>query len=178
MTVTHHLARAASLAILSLSVPCAAADDLRTVGMQPAAAVTDVPSVPAAPGADDAPPPFPTPADLPGGRAGAVFYIAFAINRLLWALKRMRGILPDPWQPYLPFLAAVLGLLTGILDAVLTGAPWITAILTGLAGAAGAVAWREGTRAYDHLRSPKTPPSPLPPSPDAMSDGDLAATAS
>lgn len=140
---------------------------------QPVPATTDV----AVPAPDDAPPPFPRPEDLPGGRAGTVFYIALAINRLLWALKRMRGLLPEAAQPYLPFLAALLGLVAGILDSILTGAPWVTAILTGLAGAAGAVAWREGTRAFDHWREPKGPPSPGPSDPGSMSDGDLSSAA-
>jgi hypothetical protein len=93
---------------------------------------------------------------LPGGQAGVVFYIAVAINRLLWFLRK--------YHRYTPLIAAVLGLVAGILQAQLMGSGWVQAILTGISGAAGAVAWREFTR-----QAEKKPPEGK-----DMSDDDLA----
>lgn len=136
-------------------------------------------ATPATEGADDAVPALPDPDQLPGGRPGLVFYIAFAINRILWIIKKMRKVFPEKAQPYLPLAAALLGLVYGVLEAKLYGTPWLTAALTGLAGAAGAVAWREGTRAVDHYKNGGgtgdggTPPKP----PDEMNDDELAGAA-
>jgi len=155
----------------------------------PAVAVAQVaaaPTTPTTPVADaaapaapvDEVPALPDPDKLPGGRPGLVFYLAFAINRILWLIKKWRKMFPERWQPYLPAAAAALGLAYGVLELVLYGTPWLTAILTGLAGAAGAVAWREGVRAVEHAKNgPKDPPVP-PKAPDKMDDDELAGAAS
>jgi hypothetical protein len=43
---------------------------------------------------------------------------------------------PPRWRPY---LALGLGVISGVLDAVIAGQPWLTAILGGLASAAAAI---------------------------------------
>jgi hypothetical protein len=101
---------------------------------------------------------------LPGGQAGVVFYIAVAINRLLWFLRKFPKLMPKKYHRYTPLIAAVLGLVAGILQAQLMGSGWVQAILTGISGAAGAVAWREFTR-----QAEKKPPEGK-----DMSDDDLA----
>ena len=95
------------------------------------------------------------------------------LNRLLWLLKKFRTVVPEKYQPYLPALAAILGLCYGVFEAVVYGTPWLTALLTGLAGGAAAVAWREGTRAYDHYKSGGGEP-PAPKKPGSMTDDELA----
>ncbi len=96
---------------------------------------------------------MPTPESLPGGRPGSVFLVAAIVNRILWALKKWgKKVLPEKYHPYFPLVAGFLGILYGVLESLSIGTPWVTAILTGLAGSAGAVAWRETVRSGQTMK--------------------------
>ena len=145
-------------------------------GPAPTAAPTAAPVVSDAPAPgipEDIPPP--PPMDLPGGRPSAVLLLAFVLNRLLWGLRKFGGaFFPEKLHPYTPLIAAALGLAYAVVESVTQGTPWTWAILTGLAGSAGAIAWREGTRAMGHAKR-QDPPKSKPPG--AMSDDELAGAA-
>lgn len=118
-------------------------------------------------------PPAP-PIDVPGGRPSLVLLLAFLINRALWLLKKGAGsFFPERLHPYLPLIAAGLGLAYAVVENVTQGTPWTWAILTGIAGSTGAVAWREGTRAMAHATT-RTPPKAPPKDPKDMTDDELA----
>lgn len=123
-------------------------------------------------------PALPSPESLPGGRPSLVFYLAVIINRLLWLLRKFPKLLPTKYKPYIPLAAAALGLAYGILEAGLYGTPWLTAILTGIAGAGGAVFWREGTRSLETYKKRKNGDPGNPPPPAVLTDDDLAGAAS
>lgn len=137
------------------------------VSVAPAVAVVAPDAVPLAP--------FPSPDSLPGGRPGVVFYLAFLLNRALWFLKRFPKLLPEIYHPYLPAIAAGLGLLYGVLESNLTGTPLLSAVLTGLAGSAGAVAWREADRAMSTAKQRRKDRKTPPKDPKNMSDDELTA---
>jgi hypothetical protein len=111
-----------------------------------------------------------SPPDLPLDRLGWVTGAALVIHRLLQLLKNPKIPYPDKWRPYLPLVAAVLGVGAAVLDAVVNGTPWYLALLTGVLGATGAVFVRETGRAVAHARKKPDPP----PAGKDMGDDDLA----
>ena len=110
----------------------------------------------------------PEPPDIPLDRVGWIAGAALLINRLIQLLKQMQGVFPAQWKPYLPLVAAGLGLAAGVLDHIVAGSPWYVALITGVVGAAGAVFVREAGRAVTHARS--RPPK----AGGDMDDGELA----
>lgn len=108
----------------------------------------DVPSTPSTPALPA------IPLDRLGWAAGA----ALIINRLLQLLKNHGKFLPKGWRPYLPLVAALLGLAAGACDMVVTGSPWYMAVFTAVVGTSGAVFVREAGRAVAHAKKPSDPP--------------------
>lgn len=88
------------------------------------------------------------------------------------AVRLVKGDTPLPYvsKDNRVWLALGLGVLSGVLQAVTTGAPWPSALLQGLGSAAGAIVAHEGIieslrggREIGEKKAPPSPPQPAPP---------------
>lgn len=92
------------------------------------------------------------PAADPATRLVWAVAAAGLIHRALHVLKVAPGVLPARLKPHLPILGGALGLIAGLLDAVVGGASWQAAAVTALAGALGPTWMHESASSLAAMR--------------------------